>query len=93
MTLNWDKPDNVKTAGDVTKYYIRFKPYGRDSEEYCQSIKAPVTSILLTRQCGLKPQTKYKFEVMARNDGHEGSWSGVSDYIGMCVLCILGVII
>ena len=88
VTLNWDKPDNVKAAGDVTTYDIRFKAYGLDLDDLFQeysgvTVKAPATSVLLTRQSGLTPLTKYKFEVRARNDGHEGRWSGVSGYSGM----------
>ena len=84
VTLNWDKPDNVKAAGDVTMYDIRFKTYGWDLEDYTRmSVKASETSVLLTRQSGLKSLTKYKFEVRARNDGHEGRWSSISDYTGM----------
>ena len=93
MTLTWDKPDNAKAAGDVTTYDIRFKACERDSEKYSgMTVKAPETSVLLTRQSGLKPLTKYRFEVRARNDGHKGRWSTVSNFIGMCVP-ILGVII
>jgi len=84
VTLNWDKPDNFKAAGDVTMYDIRFKTYGWDLEDYSRmSVKASETSVLLTRQSGLKSLTKYKFEVRARNDGHEGRWSSISDYSGM----------
>ena len=94
VTLNWDKPDNVKAAGDVTTYDIRFKPYRRDSEDYRgMTVKAPAMSVHLTRESGLKPLTKYILEVRARNDGHEGSWSRVSEYIGTYECTILSTVI
>lgn len=48
------------------------------------TVKAPTTSIVLTRESGLKPLTTYDFEVRARNANHSGNWSAVSEYIGMC---------
>ena len=49
-------------------------------------MSAPVTSILLTREDGLKPLTEYDFEVGAQNGDSDGEWSTVSQYIGTCVL-------
>ena len=46
---------------------------------------APATKIVLMRESGLKPLTKFDFAVRARNADHGGEWSVVSEYIGMCV--------
>jgi len=91
LILNWDRPFNAQTAEDVGTYNIRFRPSGRVREDaYCEmTVKSPTTSIVLTREDGLKPLTKYDFEVRAQNDDHEGEWSTVSEYIGTCVLNIL----
>jgi len=85
LTLHWDKPRNMTTGGDVKSYDIRFKPCGREGN-YCQkTVVAPATSIILTRESGLKPLTKYILEVRARSDFQEGKWSGLSEYIGACL--------
>ena len=99
LTLNWEKPNNVKTARDVTKYDIRFRPFQTTThhcdiqsqsrsgpqEDYCTiTVDEPTTSAFLARESGLKPLIKYDFEVRARNSSHEGKWSKVSEYIGMC---------
>ena len=55
----------------------------RENDNCEVTVKAPTTSVVLTRKSGLKPLTKYVFEVRARNDGHKGEWSSVSEYIGM----------
>ena len=88
LTLNWDRPNNTQTFQDVRKYSIRFRPSGSVKEDaYCKVTvnSAPKMSIVLTRDDGLKPLTKYDFEVRAQNDDHEGEWSTVSEYIGTCV--------
>jgi len=84
LTLNWDKPNNAQTAKDVTAYEVRFRPSeSRREESFCKmTVKAPATSILLTRESGLKSLVKYDFEVRARNTKHEGKWSTVSEYTG-----------
>ena len=99
LTLNWSKPNNVKSAGDVTKYDIRFRPVQTTTrhcdiqsqsrsgpqEDYCTiTVDEPTTTAFLARESGLKPLIKYDFEVRARNSSHEGKWSKVSEYIGMC---------
>jgi len=95
LTLNWDRPNNTQSTEDVGMYNIRFRPSGSVREDaYCMmTVNAPTTSIVLTREDGLKTLTKYDFEVRAHNDDHEGEWSTVSEYIGTCVLnmcsCIL----
>ena len=91
LTLNWDRPNNTQTATDVGTYIIRFRPSGCMREDsYCNmTVKAPTTSILITTQDGLKPLTKYDFEVRAQNENHEGEWSSVSEYIGICALNVI----
>ena len=95
LTLNWDQPNNVITAGDVTAYDIRFIISGNGGGNNYYSImtvNAPARSIHLTRESGLKPLTKYSFEVRARNFHCQGEWSCISTYIGMC-MCSLNVLI
>jgi len=88
LTLNWDKPNNVKTAKDVTAYDVRFRPSeNRREESFTKlTLKAPVTCILLTRECGLNSLVKYDFEVRARNAKREGKWSTISEYTGTCAI-------
>ena len=94
LTLNWNRPKNIQTTEDVRTYNIRFRPSGSVKEDaYCKMTvnSAPKMSIVLMREDGLKPLTKYDFEVRAQNDDHEGEWSTVSEYIGTCVfnnLCV-----
>jgi len=77
LSLNWDKPNNAQASGDVTAYDIRFRPSGSmTGEDYCKmTVRAPITSILLTEESGLQSLRTYDFEVRARNDGHKGRWS------------------
>jgi len=84
LTLNWDLPNNVTTAGDVTTYDVHFKVDGGEGRG-SYSVNAPATSIHLTRQSGLKPLTKYVFEVRAHNIHHNGRWNSISKYIGTCM--------
>ena len=77
--------------GDITSYDIHFKPCGREGN-YCKKIVfPPATSILLTRESGLKPLTKYTFEVRAWSTFREGKWSEVSEYIGMCLFMYIHI--
>jgi len=73
----------MTTDGDVKSYDIRFKPCGSEGIYCKETVVAPATSILLTRDSGLKPLTKYKFDVRARSVSQEGKWSELSEYIGM----------
>ena len=77
-------PTSIETqsesGGVQTKGYLKM------------TVKAPATTIVLSRESGLKPLTKYDFEVRARNPNHTGRWSAVSEYIGMnsvyvCIIC------
>ena len=86
LTLNWDQPNNVITAGDVTAYDIRFEASGIAGGNSCYSmmtVNEPARSILLTRESGLKPLTNYTLEVRARNFHCKGEWKCISQYIGM----------
>ena len=85
VTLYWDKPSNVKTAEEVTAYDIRFRPAGSwwRKDYQMMTVDYSATSVHLTRENGLNPQTRYEIEVRARNDHCEGEWSQVSKYIGM----------
>lgn len=53
--------------------------------QFIATVKAPATSICLTRESGLKPLMKYEFGVRSRNAECEGKWSTVSKYIGMFI--------
>ena len=56
------------------------------ADDCCKvAVYAPATKIVLTRESGLKPLTKFDFAVRARNADHGGEWSAVSEFIGMCV--------
>ena len=91
LTLNWDLPTNVTNAGDVTAYDIRFKASGGEGGNGYYSVmtmNAPARSIHLTRESGLKPFTKYTFEVRARNCHYRGNWSCISQYVGMCMYIV-----
>ena len=89
LTLTWDKPKNMYlTDRDVMSYDIRFKPCGREGNYCKETVVAPATSILLTRESGLKPLTKYDFDVRAQSVFQEGRWSTLSKYIGMCLFCM-----
>lgn len=85
LILNWDKPSNAITDEDVTAYDIRFPlpEAGRHTGYRRLTLKAPATSVRLTRESGLKPLLKYEFEVRSRNAEREGEWSTVSKYIGV----------
>ena len=87
LILEWDKPSNCETDQDVTSYDIRFRPSGSPDEESCcnMTVRAPATSIVLTRESGLTPLVDYEFEVRAKNPGYDGKWSSKSKYIGMCI--------
>ena len=89
LTLHWDKPKNVTTDGDVKSYDIRFKPCGREGNYRKETVVAPATSILLTRESGLKLWTKYDFEIRAQNSYQEGKWTKHSKYIGKFVVYII----
>jgi len=88
LTLHWDKPKNMVTDGDVISYDIRFKPTGSGWEgNYCKHIvNPPATSILLTRESGLKPMTKYDFEIRVQSFCHEGKWTKDSKYISKFII-------
>ena len=85
LTLNWDKPKNVTTAGDASTYEIRFWPSNNVTarNNYSSIIETTDTNVCLTRKSGLQPLTKYDFEVRVRNADRKGEWSTVSEYIGM----------
>ena len=86
LTLNWDLPNNVISAGEVTAYDIRFKVSGGGNNYYSvMTVNAPARSIHLSRESGLNPLTKYTLEVRARNFHCQGEWNCISEYIGMCM--------
>jgi len=86
LTLNWDKPSNVKTAEEVKTYDIHFRPAGSSLRKTQVTVDSPATCVHLTRENGLNPLTTYEFEVRARNDHCEGEWSKVSIYIGTFIV-------
>ena len=48
----------------------------------CSTVKAPTTSILLTRESDLIPLTTYDFKVRARSQDGAAEWRTVSAYFG-----------
>ena len=86
MDLSWDPPANASDAGDVTTYHIRFKQDGR---EWCNemTVDGSTTSVALTRESGLVPQTTYEFAVRAQSGDDIGEWETVSAYLGAYMYC------
>ena len=86
MDLTWDPPANASDAGDVTTYHIRFKQDGR---EWCNemTMDGSTTSVALTRETGLVPQTTYEFAVRAQSGDDIGEWEIVSAYLGAFMYC------
>jgi len=91
LTLNWDKPKNTVTNGDEMSYDIRFKLTGSgwEGNYFKMNVNPPATSILLTRESGLKPMTKYDFEIRAQSFYHEGKWTKHSKYIGEFIVALV----
>jgi len=90
LTLHWDKPKNMVTdgSGDVMSYDIRFKPTGSGWEGNCckLNVNPSATSIILTNESGLKPMTKYDFEIRVQSFCHEGEWTKDSKYISKFII-------
>ena len=85
LTLNWDKPSNVKTAEEVIAYDIRFRPAGSGWRNE-MTVDSQYTSVVLTGEDGFNPLKTYDFQVRAWNARHcKGKWSKVSKYIGMFI--------
>lgn len=81
VELTWDPPTNASGSGDVTKYHICFKLDGRDCCDET-TVDGSTTSIVLTRDSGLVPQTTYEFGVRAQSADNIGEWERLSTYIG-----------
>ena len=73
----------------MTEYEIRFRP--SDSWQIYQktTVKAPKTSVLLTKKDGLNSLKNYDLEVRAKNADDEGEWNKVSEYTGTYTYCIV----
>jgi len=61
----------------VKAYDIYFRPAGSSWKHgyNTMNVDSPATSVLITRENGFNPLTKYDFKVRARNDGRNGTWS------------------
>ena len=87
VTLTWNPPSNVTAAdirnGGVTSYEIHFT-IGNFSKTF--TVSKSVTTFRITRDMGLIPLTKCKFEVLALNQRFQGRESAVELFIGtyMC---------
>jgi len=81
IELTWDPPTNASGSGDVTKYHICFKPDGIDSYDET-TVDGSITSMVLTRDSGLVPQTTCEFGVRAQSADNIGEWERLSTYIG-----------
>ena len=83
VTLKWDPPGNARYAGDVTNYQIRVW----DKEKGCYNEKlvdGSTTTIVITRETGLRPLTETTFEVRAcSGDDVSPKWKTVSTFVGM----------
>ena len=83
VTLNWDPPANAGYPGDVTKYQVRF----RNKEKGCyneSAVNGSTTTIVITRESGLRPLTENTFEVRAcSGDDASQKWMTVSAFVGM----------
>ena len=68
----------------MTAYDIRFRPsdswWVKSYEK--TTVKAPTTSVLLTKKDGLDSLKTYDLEVRAKNADSEGEWSKVSENTG-----------
>lgn len=83
VTLNWDKPNNFRVAGDVTGYDIRYRHFDSSwiAPYHETTVNAQQTSIVLTEESALNSLV---FEVRAWNADRKGEWSRTSEYIGTC---------
>ena len=83
MTLKWDPPANARYEGYVTNYQIRVW----DKEKGCyneNTVDGSTTTIVITRESGLRPLTETTFEVRAcSGDDASQEWRTVSTFVGM----------
>ena len=89
LTLQWEKPNNAKGDKDVTAYEIRFRPSNSWQIYQKTMVKAPMTSVLLTKKDGLNSLKTYDLEVRAKNADDEGEWNKVSKYTGTHTVLLL----
>ena len=89
LTLQWEKPNNAKCYEDVTAYEIRFRPSNSWQIYQKTTVKAPMTSVLLTKKDGLNSLKTYDLEVRAKNADDEGEWNKVSEYTGTHTVLLL----
>ena len=82
VTLKWDPPANAGDVGDVTKYQVRLW----DKEKGCyneNTVNGSTTTIVITRESGLRPLTETTFEVRACSGDDVSQESTVSRFVGM----------
>ena len=83
VTLKWDPPANAGCAGDVTKYQVVFwnKQNGCYNEKL---VDGSTTTIVITRELGLRPPTETTFEVRAYSgDDVSQEWRSITKFVGM----------
>ena len=78
VTLNWNPPVN---GGDVTAYDISYSA-SNGWWNHTTGVKAPNTSVVLTREDYIYPFSTYEIMVRARQTDFEGQWSKISVYTG-----------
>ena len=82
VTLKWDPPANAGYEGDVTDYRVRFWNKERSCYEK-KGVNGSITTIVITRDSGLRPLTTSTFEVKACSGIDESQeWRTVSTFVG-----------
>ena len=78
VTLNWNPPVN---GGDVTAYDISYRAFN-GWWIHTTTVKAPNTSVVLTREDYIYPFSTYEIMVRAQQTDFEGQWSKIYAYTG-----------
>ena len=81
VTLNWEPPGNVQGVEELTKYHIRYKPFG-DKDYVETTVTGSTTSIDLSHGSGLVPLKNYHFQVCAQSGCCKGEWKEVTAFYG-----------
>jgi len=81
VTLNWEPPGNVQGFEELTKYHIRYKPFG-DKDYVETTVTGSTTSIDLSHGSGLVPLKNYHFQVCAQSCCCKGEWKEVTAFYG-----------
>lgn len=93
MTLSWNPPINVRSADELTGYWIDIKPDGNENAKALRAtVKGSTTTEVFTRALGLEPLVHYCFKVWAKSGHVDGESKEVSVYFGMYyAVCCSGI--